>query len=566
MVGAKSPLFQLSLPKTNHDKPLNDSPWLHQKALFWGDQTVDIESFPEWCFSYLTQRSVKHSDRHWTQLPDFDEELGDIKAVWELSRFDWLLVFIETAIAHQNIDLLYKANQWLSNWCQRNPVNQGPNWKCAQEASLRLLRVLMAARLLDQLTEPSDALVDFVEQHLQRIDATLFYAIAQDNNHATSEAVALYAGGSWLSRVKPKHRRARNWYRSGRQLMARAMKRLVDSDGCFSQYSVNYHRVMLDTMSLAKMWQHWLGLPELPNVVMKQAKRASTWLETLLIPETGDVPNLGANDGALFFAFSANHYRNFGSSVALANVLFGDERSIQTPKANVLLEIFEVEHQEARGTQIHDLRRNGLAVLCGGRWKALLRAPVYKFRTHHADGGHIDLWHGGRPVFLDSGTFSYLLPDHRMNQYSGVWGHNTVVFDERDQMLRVSRFLYAAQPKIRRFKQSHHHAELRYKDWLGAEHTRAVKLDEETFRIEDQVRGFKNQAELQFRLPEQDWLRQGNRVTLERVTLDFELPEEATLEIRDSEHSLFYGASSPALLIRITLLKAGQVVTRVSPL
>ena len=34
--------------------------------------------------------------------------------------------------------------------------------------------------------------------HLVRIAATLPYAIAQDNNHGTSEAAALFIGGAWL--------------------------------------------------------------------------------------------------------------------------------------------------------------------------------------------------------------------------------------------------------------------------------------------------------------------------------------------------------------------------------
>ena len=40
--------------------------------------------------------------------------------------------------------------------------------------------------------------MELVYIHLKRIESTISYAIAQDNNHGTSEAAALFIGGSWL--------------------------------------------------------------------------------------------------------------------------------------------------------------------------------------------------------------------------------------------------------------------------------------------------------------------------------------------------------------------------------
>lgn len=33
---------------------------------------------------------MTNSDRNWWEIPDFDLAVGDIKAVWEASRFDWV--------------------------------------------------------------------------------------------------------------------------------------------------------------------------------------------------------------------------------------------------------------------------------------------------------------------------------------------------------------------------------------------------------------------------------------------------------------------------------------------
>ena len=40
-------------------------------------------------------------------------------------------------------------NAWLLDWVKCNQVNSGVNWKCGQEASIRIINLLLTARLLD---------------------------------------------------------------------------------------------------------------------------------------------------------------------------------------------------------------------------------------------------------------------------------------------------------------------------------------------------------------------------------------------------------------------------------
>ena len=75
--------------------------------------------------------------------------------------------------------------------------------------------------------------------HLRRIAPTIRYAIAQDNNHGTSEAAALFIGGTWLALLgEPAGRR---WAVRGRRWLEDRAGRLIGVDGSFSQYSLNYH-------------------------------------------------------------------------------------------------------------------------------------------------------------------------------------------------------------------------------------------------------------------------------------------------------------------------------------
>ena len=52
------------------------------------------EDKPNWFYSPLTQKVFKDVETVWYKIPDFDDGVGDIKGVWEASRFDWLIKFV----------------------------------------------------------------------------------------------------------------------------------------------------------------------------------------------------------------------------------------------------------------------------------------------------------------------------------------------------------------------------------------------------------------------------------------------------------------------------------------
>ena len=117
--------------------------------------------------------------------------------------------------------------------------------------------MITAAWILGQDLNPENGLIDIIKTHLKRIDKTLSYAIAQQNNHAISEAAALFIGGSFLLNLD---KRAEAWTFKGRRLLEDHISNLIESDGTFSQYSLNYHRFMLDTCSLVEAWRSHKGL------------------------------------------------------------------------------------------------------------------------------------------------------------------------------------------------------------------------------------------------------------------------------------------------------------------
>jgi hypothetical protein len=265
---------------------------------------------PDWHRNVLSDRRNSESAAWW-RIPDFDPDAGDIKGVWEPSRFAWVVRFAQR-IAVGDKEARERLDHWIRHWCNYNPPYRGANWKCGQEASIRVMQLAVAAVITGSQSETSEALSSLLRAHLQRIASTISYGLAQDNNHGTSEAAALFIGGSWLSRSG--RTGARRWERLGRQRLEDRVQRLIAEDGTFSQYSVNYHRMVLDTLALAETWRAKAAREPFSETFYKRARAATTWLSTLVERESGDAPNLGANDGAWLLPLSDADYRDYRPS------------------------------------------------------------------------------------------------------------------------------------------------------------------------------------------------------------------------------------------------------------
>lgn len=475
---------------------------------------------PDWHRSVYTGSTMRGVQREWWEIPDFDPEVGDIKGVWENSRFGWLVALAQHARCGDPAALDTLEN-WLADWCSHNAPYKGPNWKCGQEASIRVMHMATAALLLDQIEDCAPALLDLLETHLERIAPTISYAIAQNNNHGTSEAAALFIGGSWLERNG--RNRGRKWASMGRRWLENRAVRLIEVDGTFSQYSVNYHRVMLDAYSMAEVWRRKLDLPIFSRKLLERLAAASYWLRSMVQPETGDAPNIGANDGARLIPLSRTDYRDFRPSVQLATRLFSDVRAYaESGSWDVPLQWLGIP-SEAETTAV-PLRAadifedGGFAVLRRDHAMVVVRYPKFRFRPSQADALHVDLWLSGENLLRDAGTYSYNTDDRWLRYFPGTESHNTVQFDGRDQMPRLGRFLFgdwlaAKSSGPARETPDGLFFEVGYRDRCGAAHRRKVLLGNGCLRVEDDISGFQDRALLRWRLAPGNWRLDGSSVS-----------------------------------------------------
>jgi hypothetical protein len=71
-----------------------------------------------------------------------------------------------------------------------------------------------------------------------------------------------------------------------------------------------------------------------------------------------------------------------------------------------------------------------------------IRCGRHKDRPTHADNLHVDIWHRGKNILRDSGSYRYNTSEDVKDYFMGTSSHNTVTVASKSQMLRGPRFIW----------------------------------------------------------------------------------------------------------------------------
>ncbi len=405
---------------------------------------------PRWLEDPTTGRRLA-ADRHWTAIDDFQG--GDIKRIWEPSRFTFTFT-LARAYARTG-DPAYPELFWraVDDWRAENPPQQGPNWKCGQEVSLRLMAWcwgLYAFARDPATTAPRvAALAQMVAVSARRVEVNLGYALSQRNNHGVSEAVGLWTAGLLF----PEFRDAPRWRERGRRTLEALARDLIDDGGAFAQHSVNYQRLMLHDY----LWAVRLGdlhARPLTAELRRRVGLAGELLRQLQDDRTGRLPGYGHDDGSLILPLSNDDPDDYRPVTQAVHYLSTGRRAHgDGPWDESLHWLFGPDAPAApvdRG-DLRDTRSTpgGYFTLRSDTGFAFVRCAKFRHRPGQSDQLHLDLWWRGQNVAPDGGTYSYNAPAPWDHAFAGAADHNTVTVDGLDQADRVGRFLWLPWPQGR---------------------------------------------------------------------------------------------------------------------
>ncbi|MBE9466144.1 alginate lyase family protein [Dyadobacter sp. UP-52] len=385
--------------------------------------------------------------KHWTEIPDFSEKTGDIKYVWEKSRFTFLYDLIRYD-HHFERDQSKTVFTQMESWIDNNPVNQGPNWRCSQEITLRVLNWTFALQyykkspiLIDSLLSK---ILNSIHQQMRHVAENIHFSrIAVRNNHALTETLGLYLIGL----LYPFFDESREWKRNGKKWFEEEIAYQIYDDGTFLQFSMNYHRVVVQLLTWAIQLAHF-NYESWDEVVYDRARKSLKFLQTCQDTKTGWLPNYGNNDGALFFPLTDCHFRDYRPQLmALATVL-GEKHNYnngQWKEESIWLGLnpnITEEKTSPEDFKIFAFPNSGYYVLRDQNIITFLRCGSYQNRPFQSDNLHLDVWVDGENILRDAGSYQYNTDQKWTNYFSRTASHNTVMLGNNDQMRRGKRFIW----------------------------------------------------------------------------------------------------------------------------
>lgn len=357
-------------------------------------------------------------DRPWPRAQLY--AFGDVRLYWEAGRWGTLPRLAWLARTGGEWGPVARIEREIATFLRLCPPGLGAMWASAQEAAIRLLHLVLAARLIE--AEPTEAGRALAGALVDRILATLGYERSLANNHGLVCAAALAVAGAWLASPRLRAR--------GIALLAADLPPLVTAEGGFAQVSARYHRMALDAIALAGL----IAGP-LPAPVAAAGRAMTLWLARLTDLATGRTPRLGHDDGTVLGDVLGSDPDDARPSLVRAEAAFAGARHDR------IAALAGLGAPTVPGDGAWADRDGGTAGLREGRTLVLLRLPCGRFAPGQGDLLHLSLLHAGEEILRDGGSWLYN-PPHGETDLAGTRHHNTAQWGEADRPPRLSRWLF----------------------------------------------------------------------------------------------------------------------------
>lgn len=466
------------------------------KGIIIGFSSIELDfgNPINWHYSPITkEKSI--STAKWYRIPDFDAKRGDIKVIWEASRLTHFLYFARAYLITDNENYYIAFSEQLKQWLSDNPYPYGANYKCGQECTLRMINVLLSYSVFNNLTTAEDEnnVRRLVEVCYKKVLSNFFYAHkCIKNNHTFTEICGLIVG-AWCCDDKVGMREAYG-------LLDEETESEFFLDGGYTQYSFNYQRFTLQIFECVYKISEKTGMSI--SARSKELIKNSTLMMYQSQDITGDVPNYGSNDGALIFPLTACDYRDFRPVLNTMYALTTGERLYSAGDYDEELLWF------GNGEEIPavEIERKSTAFDNSGFYTfrhddgfLMTYLQGFKARPSHMDGLHIDVWHKGKNIFCDCGTYSYA--SELVKELATTAGHNTAKVSGVEQMNKRGPFLIYDWTDCKDVNYDTDCFSGTMISKNGYEHTRKIQRTGQGYEVVDEVRGNGEYCEFYFHTP-----------------------------------------------------------------
>jgi Heparinase II/III-like protein/Heparinase II/III N-terminus len=547
---------------------------------------------PDWFADPVTGRRAP-SDRYAFRINHRSEEqTGNIKQVWEISRLQHLTVLATAWFLTGDEAYALRVDEQLRSWWRENPFLSGVHWTSGIEIGIRLISMAWIRRLLAgwpgvaDLFERNELAVRQIRWHQQYLAAFRSRG-SSANNHVIAEA----AGQLVASCAFPWFAQSGRWRQQSARLLESELVRNTFPSGIGRELASDYQCFVAELGLLAAVEAETSDRP----------LSASTWQRLCAMVDSGAAlldermgpPRQGDGDEGRALLLTAPVSNRWPSLLAVGEMLFGRLSwwpPTQADAASTIIGAMTAGPQvipgrpEQRPSRFADA---GITLLrasepqvpeiwcrCDGGPHGFLSIAAHA----HADALSVEVHYGGVEILADPGTYCYHGEPEWRSYFRSTIAHNTVELDGQNQSADGGPFLWLRHANGREIEvlDASETAEwtAEHDGYLAldppARHRRRVRLDRaaRALDIVDKIDGGGHDVRLAFHLgPEVQAELDGTSTVLQWPgaaipgTAHLELPRELAWSLHRGETGSILGWYSGGLGRRVpavTLIGRGR--------
>jgi hypothetical protein len=438
-----------------------------------------------------------------------DERHGDPKIIWEKSRHQHLTVLAAAYAITGNEAYAREAETQLLTWIADNPCLIGINWGHPLELGIRLISWVWVERLLrgsphhDTLFGSRSPVWQSIGLH-QEVISRAYSRGSSANNHLIGEMAGLFIASVAFPYFRSSHR----WTKISMKILEREVVRQTFPSGINRELAFGYQLFVAEFLLLSLFEGERAGLSFSAEFRSLLAKTVEAIPD--LTDVGGNLPRYGDGDDGMALQLQSHEASRTAWLFQLAGTLLGIGNAAGSgPSLPIVLMgaaaslPLHTDRPLQRCTAFQDAGLYVMSVDRGTPSEIFLLADAGplgfgSMAAHgHADALSFTLSVGGKPIFIDPGTYSYYTDRTTRDYFRGSRGHNTLTVDDKDQSKPAGMFLWSAQAKTtvsRWHESSGDGLELtgRHNGFaasLGIIHCRTFSLEKSTVGIRDMLSG-----------------------------------------------------------------------------
>ena len=411
---------------------------------------------PDWFYDPVTGRRSDPDKFAFRVNQRAEEEVGNIKQVWEISRLQHLTLLAVAWFLTQEESYAQRVADQLRSWWRENLFLSGVNWTSGIELGVRLINFAWIRRLLNDwpgvadLFERDDLAVRQIRWHQEYL-AAFESRGSSANNHVIAEAAGLLTASCSF----PWFPESDRWRRHSARLLERELAHNTFPSGINRELASDYHGFVAELGFFAAIEAEAAGTPLDPATW----KTLCTMTDAMaaLVDERVRPPRQGDSDEGRLVLLDAPGHDRWPTLLALGEALFGrlDWWPATAPDASSVLAAAMMgarrEITDRPGQRPARFADAGITILrtepadspeiwcrCDGGPHGFLSLAAHA----HADALSIEVRYGGVDILADPGTYCYHGEPEWRSYFRSTIAHNTVELAGRSQSVDGGPFMW----------------------------------------------------------------------------------------------------------------------------